>query len=564
MCTSHSISLSVHVRRQQDRYDPTRTSTIRRKFEAEVNKRFRLMTGLVNKAIIEQDVFGLRNPTVNVTVPNPGAFSFPRSADKISAFMEWFQRQAYEGILEVGEFEQLGSAIDNHWSNMYVEDSYKRGVQRAITEMRKAGYPVESIAQQGGLQAIMNTPIHVDRLGVLYTRTFTDLKGVTEAMDTQISRILAQGIADGDNPRLLARKINATITGNNMGELALTDTLGRFIPAKRRALMIARTETARAHHLGSIQEYRNWEVVGLVVQAEFMTAGDDRVCTQCEGLQGNVYTLDEIEKLIPVHPNCRCVALPVPMGTEPPKKDGDSVSDNLREEFVAPYEMYKEEHDAFFSQYTAEQLLDFNSDIRASLIEYLDENNPDALETLREWQGNTAFEKPMALKWHAYVTENRVGGDFLFPGSWSSSDYARFAQNMKGGQSDVLSTNDYLSLRAFNQSYMERINFTQERLYRGIGDKAGAGILANIEREGLRRTNFSFTEAPVSGFSSSLTQANIFGNNSGGVTFTKTVTRTDVVVHRDLMSKLTNMHQKEQEFIILGGKRTINVNDIIR
>jgi len=131
-------------------------------------------------------------------------------------------------------------------------------------------------------------------------------------MDTQISRVLSQGLIDGDGPRLLARKLVATIDGTGMGELGITDTLGRYIPAKRRAEMIARTEVIRAHHLATIQEYRNWAVEGVRVKAEWKTAGltDARTCDECKELEGHVFSLDEIEKMIPKHPNCRCVALP--------------------------------------------------------------------------------------------------------------------------------------------------------------------------------------------------------------------------------------------------------------
>ena len=74
--------------------------------------------------------------------------------------------------------------------------------------------------------------------------------------------------------------------------------------------MLARTEVIRAHHIATIQEYRNWAIEGVIVKAEWMTAGDDRVCPKCEALQGKIFTLDEIELLIPLHPNCRCIALP--------------------------------------------------------------------------------------------------------------------------------------------------------------------------------------------------------------------------------------------------------------
>lgn len=83
--------------------------------------------------------------------------------------------------------------------------------------MIKAGYDVPDIESTGGINASMMAPFHIDRLGLLFTRVFSDLKGITSAMDAQISRILAQGIVDGDGPALLARKLVSTINGTGMG-----------------------------------------------------------------------------------------------------------------------------------------------------------------------------------------------------------------------------------------------------------------------------------------------------------------------------------------------------------
>jgi len=129
-------------------------------------------------------------------------------------------------------------------------------------------------------------------------------------MDQLISRILAQGIADGDNPRLLARKLVAVIDGTGAGELGITDSLGRFIPAARRAEILARTEIIRAHHQAMIQEYMNWGVEGVTILAEWKTAGDHRVCERCEAHEGETFTLEVAMNMIPLHPQCRCLALP--------------------------------------------------------------------------------------------------------------------------------------------------------------------------------------------------------------------------------------------------------------
>ena len=295
---------------QVNNYDPTRTTVLRNVFAREMRKRFRELTVVIRQAIIEEDCFGLNAGFYQTASPGRQAFVFPRSADKVNAFMKWLNQQVERGILEVGEFQQIGIGVEDAWTNKYIQDSYKRGVIRARYELQKAGFDVPTIAQTGGIEISMSTPFHIDRVGLLYSRTYSGLKGITTAMDTQISRILAQGMADGDGPRLLARKLIATINGTGMGDLALTDTLGRFIPAARRAEMLARTEIIRAHHNATIQEYRNWGVEGVRVKAEFVTAGDDRVCDRCNALEREVFTLDRIEGMIPLHPGCRCIALP--------------------------------------------------------------------------------------------------------------------------------------------------------------------------------------------------------------------------------------------------------------
>ncbi len=296
-----------------NRYDPTRTTSLRNAYARDMNKRFDELIGVIKKAIVDQDCFGLqKSPMMHqMTPPTWRSFDFPNNPEKVAAFMKWLQDQIDRGMLSITEFEQIGQSINSHWMNKYLNDSYKRGLIRAREELRKAGYNVPSIEDTGGIAMSMSTPFHIDRLGLVYIRAYNELKGITTMMDTQISRILAQGLADGDGPRLLARKIVSTVNGNNADKLGVTDTLGRFIPAKRRAELIARTETIRAHHLSMVQEYRNWALEGVIVQAEIATARDSRVCSRCESLEGRLFTLDEVQNLIPVHPSCRCCILPI-------------------------------------------------------------------------------------------------------------------------------------------------------------------------------------------------------------------------------------------------------------
>lgn len=294
------------------RYDPTRTTGLRNAFSRAMVKRFDELARVIVEAIVRQDCFGLQN-NINVQQmfpPGFQAFDFVRSSQRVEAFMQWLQLQVDRGILTVQQYQQIGQAVESAWTNIYVADSYKRGIQRARYEMRRAGMNVPSIEDSGGIEAVFNLPFHIDRVALLFTRVYSELKGVTEDMANKIAQILTQGMIDGDGARLLARKILATIEGTGAGTLGLTDKLGRFITAKNRADIIARTEIIRAFHLAAIQEYRNWGVLGIRVQAEWVTAGDDRVCERCASMEGKIFTLDEIEPLIPFHPRCRCLALP--------------------------------------------------------------------------------------------------------------------------------------------------------------------------------------------------------------------------------------------------------------
>jgi SPP1 gp7 family putative phage head morphogenesis protein len=294
-------------------FDPTKTTSLRNVFAADMRRRFMELMKVIRIAVVDRDVFGLNSKITffQLTPPGEGAFAFSKSSRKIEEFMKWLEEQVERGIVTVAEAQQVGESIEAAWTNLYIWDSYKRGVMRARQEMIKAGMTVPSIESAGGIEMVMaSSPFHMDRVGVLFTRVYSDLQGITKQMDAQISRVLAQGMIDGDGPALIARKLISIINGDGVDKLGIRDTLGRFIPAKYRAEMLARTEIIRAHHLATIQEYRNWGVLGITVQGEWKTAGDDRVCDQCASMEGKVFTLDEIEPMIPAHPLCRCLALP--------------------------------------------------------------------------------------------------------------------------------------------------------------------------------------------------------------------------------------------------------------
>jgi SPP1 gp7 family putative phage head morphogenesis protein len=234
-------------------------------------------------------------------------FAFSTSANKVTSFMSWLEDKNDNGILgitAVGDRRQYSGR--RAWEQLYIDSAYKKGMVFSDKQLAKKGLRHSSLPPKAvyPVDSFFNAPIHADRVGLIYTRTYSSLKGVTDAMDARISSTLAQGIADGKSPIELARDMSEDI---DMGI--------------NRAKTIARTEIMRAHNVASINTYRDAGILNVEVQAEWSTAGDERVCPQCSSLEGKIFTLDQIEPMLPLHPNCRCVALPLITNSENDKKE---------------------------------------------------------------------------------------------------------------------------------------------------------------------------------------------------------------------------------------------------
>ena len=299
--------------------DPTRTLTIRRKFESDLVKRFKKVRKDIITSIDANDCFGLKDEVhtiqdillIQEAVPKK-QFVFERNSDKVNAFMQWLNEQVNNEILEIHDWQQIGEAIEKAWTNKYIQTAYQKGIVRGRQELRNKGYAVPDVDDLfQGVSAAFNQPFHLDRVGLVYTRTFRGLKGITDEMDKQISQILAQGLADGMNPKVLAKSISSVF------EIVDGFDKATGMRSITRAKVLARTEVIRAHHLATIQEYKNWGAEGVEVLAEWSTAGDNRVCPICSDLQGRVYSIAKIEGMIPRHPQCRCIALPLDVTDNP-------------------------------------------------------------------------------------------------------------------------------------------------------------------------------------------------------------------------------------------------------
>jgi len=300
---------------------------LRKKFMADMKRRLLALRRAITYIVIELDVFQLKGNTggnpftanapfrfssyglpdtgLDATLAIPPAdfladpsaiFTAASPSRQLTAYQIWFKEQVDAGLLQVAPgFE------DAPWTSPYVESAYKKGVVRGYNDTKglagQAG-PFGQGAQSQFLESAFSGPIGTRQLQLLGTRAFQQLKGVSAAMEQQMSRTLADGLAHGLGPREIARNLNNTVT-----------ELGA-----KRSLVIARTEIINSYAEGQLDSFDMLNVEEVGVMAEWSTAGDDRVCDLCNDLLGVVLTVKEARGLLPRHPNCRCAWLPAMVG----------------------------------------------------------------------------------------------------------------------------------------------------------------------------------------------------------------------------------------------------------
>jgi SPP1 gp7 family putative phage head morphogenesis protein len=302
--------IEVLTHKAKNSYDPSHTTVLRNTFAKNMVKRFNELVDVVIESVYVNNCFGLDTLQKNQMTPaNTGEFTFMTDVEKMEAFLVWIQKQIDAGILEARSFQNIGQLYGT-WFNQYINEAYKRGVQRARIDMISGGMTIPSIAESGGIEVIMGSMFHANTVAILYSKVYTELQTVLGDMTGKIAQIMADGMIEGIGSREMARRIVSVINGVDATTLGVTDKLGRFIPAARRAELIARTEMMYAFAEAQLQEFQSWGIYGVNTLAEWSTAKDNRVCEKCQPMEGKVFTIEEAHGMIPFHPMCRCIWLP--------------------------------------------------------------------------------------------------------------------------------------------------------------------------------------------------------------------------------------------------------------
>jgi len=169
------------------------------------------------------------------------------------------------------------------------KSAYKEAAKPSMSNAMLAAYKM-------GIELIQPKPHKCKDFGVLNKRSLKWLKTrlgwaaeeIGATLEAELSAALAEGFAKGESIDQIAAR--------------LADQFGPV-----RAERIARTEIMMASNQGNLEGYKDADCK----EAEFYTALDDRVCGDCDDMNGDVESIDDAEAIGILHPDCRCVWLPV-------------------------------------------------------------------------------------------------------------------------------------------------------------------------------------------------------------------------------------------------------------
>lgn len=189
------------------------------------------------------------------------------------------------------------------WMEEYTAQAYQQGTGYAWASL---GVQSEIYSRAySDLAYVLMTPEYRNRIGIVTSRTFNDMRGFTDELAATTRRILGDTIANGESPRVAAQKLNGY----------LVDTEGTQKKAASRAATIARTELGVAYRSAVMDEsMRTSQALGLVTKLMWVSALMATTRQWHADRHGKLYTREEVAEFYGKNSNainCRCSTAPI-------------------------------------------------------------------------------------------------------------------------------------------------------------------------------------------------------------------------------------------------------------
>jgi uncharacterized protein len=188
----------------------------------------------------------------------------------------------------------LGRHLGGDFHSKYIARAYRQGRSDAHARIEKPTAPLSEADLKTVRSKIDSARSDTDRIMEDLSNSLHNSVRSSASVSEAIKSV-------SENMKAVGRRLSAVVSVHTVGSHA-TAALATY---RENGIQYVGADVERvpkaAHDHNSLDE----ELL------QFATAGDNLVCPECEDLEGGIYTLDEAEGVIPVHPECRCAWIPV-------------------------------------------------------------------------------------------------------------------------------------------------------------------------------------------------------------------------------------------------------------
>lgn len=297
--------------------DPTQTVTRRRRWRQAWNSRWRDVRGDIRETIDRNNALSLGDratapgsaPPTPLQQYRPDVLPSRDDAQRESSLADWlaYVLTGRLGLPASREAARAGQA----WWDDYLHTAYIRGLGLAVADAQAAGViPPDETGFDP--TEVFNQPEHRTALARQRLRTYQDAQHAAEATETAALREAGELLGATASARRVANALADRVEAVGQTRTALIAET-RTVDTVNRAI-IEQADRMGADRIGRVPETgetRPREMTRDDREAEYITAGDDRVCPACALNAGLTTTPEEIKKgnapvSIPQHPRCRC------------------------------------------------------------------------------------------------------------------------------------------------------------------------------------------------------------------------------------------------------------------
>lgn len=279
-----------------NKQDPTRTATLRRKFTSNMMGRFNRLALEIKQTIYDNDFFDLKKgQKQNKSLAKKDGASQPINK-KVELFIAWLNQQIDVIIFGDKDNPVFGDKTGK-WMDIYTRAAYESGLKAGYVELKREDY-VDSEEPEPTLKGrSKRAQKYLSALLLLQLKTKEEIRGVTNAMVQQISRVIIDDISAGESPKTVTMDVINRL--NKVG--------------KTRAKETTETEIVRDHDYAKLDIWTEYDVEVVGILAEWITAQDDKVCAFCASNEFSVWPINELYAMLPAHPYCRCAPRLLPL-----------------------------------------------------------------------------------------------------------------------------------------------------------------------------------------------------------------------------------------------------------